>query len=179
MPPPPAPPSFRHVPVLLEEAVRAWRGAWPASASGAGAGPLFFADATVGGGGHSARLLALEPRARLFCLDRDADAVAASRARLPAERAHVEEGGFAALRQHLRRAGFPPAAGPSPSPPLTPPSPQHSPQHSQAHSPQHSPAPPPPPPPPLLHGILADLGVSSHQLDSAAPTRTTRRRRRP
>jgi 16S rRNA C1402 N4-methylase RsmH len=53
----PAPP-FRHVPVLLEEAVRAWRGSWPAAAS-----PLFYADATVGGGGHSARLLALEPRA--------------------------------------------------------------------------------------------------------------------
>jgi 16S rRNA (cytosine1402-N4)-methyltransferase len=81
-------------------------------------------DATVGGGGHAAAILATRPHLRLLGLDRDPDAVAAAQARLAefGDRARVVHARFDTLADH--------AGGP-------------------------------------LTGALFDLGVSSHQIDSA------------
>jgi len=86
----------------------------------------FFVDATVGAGGHAEALLEAGPRVRLLGLDRDADALAAARARLSrfGERAALRQADFGDLDSVL-------ADSPAPA------------------------------------GILADLGVSSMQLDRA------------
>ena len=61
-----------HVPVLAEEVVTALAG-----------GPGWYLDATVGGGGHAARMLAALPaEARLLGLDRDPGALAVAHDRL-------------------------------------------------------------------------------------------------
>lgn len=103
-----------------------WRGSWAEQHK-----QLYYVDCTVGGAGHSKSLLEQEPRARLLCVDRDDDALAAARARLPANRAALHAGTFgsfeAILKQH---ADFVNGAA-------------------------------------QVHGILADIGVSSWQLDSA------------
>jgi len=52
---------------MLEQTVAAWAGQ-PTQARA-----KFFVDGTVGGGGHSERLLQVEPNAVLLCLDRDTD----------------------------------------------------------------------------------------------------------
>jgi 16S rRNA (cytosine1402-N4)-methyltransferase len=57
-------------------------------------------DATVGGGGHAALLLEARPDLRLLGIDRDADAVTASKERLArfGERVQVQQGRFGELR---------------------------------------------------------------------------------
>jgi 16S rRNA (cytosine1402-N4)-methyltransferase len=65
--------SFRHLPVLVEEVVAALR---PRSEGR-------YVDATVGGGGHAARILeASAPGGWLYGCDRDEEALAAARDRL-------------------------------------------------------------------------------------------------
>ena len=71
-----------HVPVLAE-AVRDWA-----------TGSARAVDATVGGGGHAAILLGLG--ARVLGIDRDPDAIAATRVRLGTEAIEYREGSFAA-----------------------------------------------------------------------------------
>jgi 16S rRNA (cytosine1402-N4)-methyltransferase len=64
-----------HTPVLVDAVIEQLRGARP--------GAWRVLDGTLGGGGHTAALLAAG--ARVDALDQDADALAAARARLPAE----------------------------------------------------------------------------------------------
>ncbi|MCT0247985.1 16S rRNA (cytosine(1402)-N(4))-methyltransferase RsmH [Synechococcus sp. CS-205] len=103
--------TFDHQPVLAAAVVAAFA-ALPSEGT--------LLDATVGGGGHSALLLAAHPGLRLIGLDQDPAALAAAARRLEpfAERVSLVPGNF---------------AGYTPSGPLV--------------------------------GVLADLGVSSPQLD--------------
>lgn len=64
--------EFVHRPVMADEVV----------ALLAGVPPGLFVDATVGGGGHAAAVLAAHPGLRLVGIDRDADALAAAAAHL-------------------------------------------------------------------------------------------------
>ncbi|MGC8462837.1 MAG: 16S rRNA (cytosine(1402)-N(4))-methyltransferase RsmH [Acidimicrobiales bacterium] len=77
---------FTHVPVLRDDVVSLF----------ASVPPGWIVDATVGGGGHSAALLAAHPHLRVVGIDRDPDAVAAARARLApfGERALVRRARF-------------------------------------------------------------------------------------
>ncbi len=72
-----------------------------------------YVDATAGGGGHSLALLqALGPKGRLLAVDRDGEAVAATRTRLAADaRAVVRRGCFAELSGLLAQAGIGPLSG--------------------------------------------------------------------
>ena len=129
-----------------------------------------YLDGTLGGGGHSAALLdALGPRGRVIGVDRDPEALAAARARLAdaeaAGRFLAVQGTFADLDRHLAvlaaqqhpilegtpsadhpeaEEGAVPVAGPDAAPP-------------RASVPRG-----------VLHGVLLDLGISSHQIDEAA-----------
>ena len=106
-----------HEPVLVNAVVGALS---PALA----VGPLV--DATCGGGGHIAALLAAATPERVVALDRDQAALERAQARLVGARSvEFVHADFADLRAVLARLGVPPAGA-----------------------------------------ILADLGVSSHQLDS-------------
>ncbi|MFT3906059.1 MAG: 16S rRNA (cytosine(1402)-N(4))-methyltransferase RsmH [Steroidobacteraceae bacterium] len=86
-----------HIPVLVD-AVLASLALRPQS---------FCVDATFGRGGHSARILAaLGPQGRLLALDRDPAAIAAGRARFPAEpRLALVQGEFAQLAALVREYG--------------------------------------------------------------------------
>jgi len=64
--------DFTHVPVLLEEVLEAF----------AGCDDGVLIDATIGGGGHSAALLAAHPNLELIGFDRDPAAIAAAGERL-------------------------------------------------------------------------------------------------
>lgn len=88
-----------------------------------------YCDCTLGGGGHTAAILAAAPGCRVIGIDRDLEALAAARGHLApfGDRVIFVHGTFGELGDHLRRSGFD-----------------------------------------QVHGILADLGVSSWQLDSAA-----------
>ncbi|MEE8433277.1 MAG: 16S rRNA (cytosine(1402)-N(4))-methyltransferase RsmH [bacterium] len=88
----PPPPSFHHEPVLVDEVL-----------SFVPPGPGFLVDCTLGGGGHAEALLRAFPGARLFGCDRDADAVAASEARLVpfGERILLRRMPFSELGGHL------------------------------------------------------------------------------
>jgi 16S rRNA (cytosine1402-N4)-methyltransferase len=109
---------FRHVPVLLSEVI-------------AGLAPRTggrYLDATVGGGGHGAAILAASmPDGRLLGIDADPAALAAARERLAAfgERARLMHGNFRDMARLAAEAGVE-----------------------------------------RFDGILLDLGVSSHQLDT-------------
>ena len=108
--------SVYHAPVLVDEIAGLFEGA------------KFVLDCTLGGGGHTAALLALG--ANVTAIDRDPEAVAEAKKRLAAFEAagrfHVILGNFAELDTLL-------------------------PNKSQK-----------------FDGILADLGVSSHQIDESS-----------
>jgi 16S rRNA (cytosine1402-N4)-methyltransferase len=108
--------SAYHAPVLVDEIRKLFEGS------------KNILDCTLGGGGHSAALLATG--ANVTAIDRDPQAVAAARTRLAAEEAegrfHVILGNFAEADRLL------------------------------------------PHPRQKFDGILADLGVSSHQIDEAS-----------
>ena len=126
--------SAYHTPVLLDESVSALI----TDTSG------LYADATFGGGGHSAEILSrLSPRGRLIGFDRDSEAIAN---RIEDPRLTMVHGNFRFIRNFVeldRR--------------------QHAPGDSQtaaaAEMKDNNGG--------VLDGILADLGVSSHQFDSA------------
>jgi len=82
--------KFDHVPVMGREVVELFL---PVPTG-------LIVDATVGGGGHAAALLAARPDCSLLGIDRDADAVAAARDRLGVfgDRAQVVQGRFGELR---------------------------------------------------------------------------------
>ena len=108
--------SAYHAPVLVDEVRELFEGS------------KNILDCTLGGGGHSAALLAIG--ANVTAIDRDPEAVAAARKRLAAEEAqgrfHVILGNFAEADRLLTHPGQ------------------------------------------KFDGILADLGVSSHQIDEAS-----------
>jgi 16S rRNA (cytosine1402-N4)-methyltransferase len=81
--------SFEHVPVLRDEIVSLFS---PVPAG-------IFVDATVGGGGHSAALLAAYPDLQVIGLDRDAVALAAAAERLApfGDRVSLVHAAFSAL----------------------------------------------------------------------------------
>jgi len=110
--------SFSHLPVLLERVL-----ATLAPARGG-----IYVDATVGGAGHSAAILAASANVRLIATDRDLGAVDVARERLSefGERARVAHATFSEIGEVLDEAGID-----------------------------------------AVDGILADLGVSSFQLDTA------------
>jgi len=70
----------RHEPVMVEEILQSLQ---PERGG-------CFVDATVGGGGHSLRLLEASPQVRLLAVDRDADALERARDRLAAHADRVE-----------------------------------------------------------------------------------------
>lgn len=75
-----------------------------------------YVDATLGGGGHAAALLdALAPDGRVLGIDRDPEALRASRERLRAEiaagRFHALHGNFGALQDLLQAEGLVPIDG--------------------------------------------------------------------
>ncbi|KAG5181099.1 ribosomal RNA small subunit methyltransferase H [Tribonema minus] len=113
-----------------------------------------YVDGTLGGGGHSLALLnTLGSGGRVIGLDRDPEALAAASERL---KSYADAGRFAALRTN-----FSGAARALQSCPLLQ-------QHSSSPSSSGSGQPQESMPPPQVDGMLLDLGVSSHQLDSAA-----------
>jgi len=92
-PTPPEPGSFSHLPVMREEVVELLtevpRGV--------------LVDATVGGGGHAAALLAASPQHRLIGIDRDPEAITAAAAVLGpfGPRAELVRGRFDRLQEIL------------------------------------------------------------------------------
>jgi 16S rRNA (cytosine1402-N4)-methyltransferase len=96
-------------------------------------GPGRVVDATFGGGGHAAALLAANPQARIIAVDRDPDAAASA---FDDPRLQFISGDFADLDRLLAESGAP--EGGSDDDPQT-----------------------------AIAGVLFDLGVSSHQLDTA------------
>lgn len=109
--------TFSHVPVLLEETIASLQ----IDPDG------IYVDATAGGAGHSAAILAqLSERGRLVCLDQDPDAVAIISERIGSDpRVTVVHDNFSNIEDILSDLEI---SG--------------------------------------VDGILADLGVSSHQLDT-------------
>ncbi|MFN8620912.1 MAG: 16S rRNA (cytosine(1402)-N(4))-methyltransferase RsmH [Chloroflexota bacterium] len=88
-----------HLPVMVEEVMTALS---PVPGS-------FQIDATVGGGGHSLRILgAASPNGRLLGLDADAAAIARSRARLApyGDQVTLVQSNFEAIGTVAREAGF-------------------------------------------------------------------------
>ncbi|HTW20728.1 MAG TPA: 16S rRNA (cytosine(1402)-N(4))-methyltransferase RsmH [Mycobacteriales bacterium] len=92
----------RHVPVMLDRVLALLDPV-------ASARSAILVDATVGLGGHAAALLARHPDLRLIGIDRDADALARSRARLAAHRDRVTlvHGVYDSLADILAAAGTP------------------------------------------------------------------------
>ncbi|MEO7032362.1 MAG: 16S rRNA (cytosine(1402)-N(4))-methyltransferase RsmH [Polyangiaceae bacterium] len=93
-----AEPVFTHVSVMLGEVVAALE---PTRGG-------VFVDATAGGAGHSAALLAASPNLRLIACDRDPLAVRTAQARLAqfGERALVVHASFDQIPQRLAEAGI-------------------------------------------------------------------------
>lgn len=97
-------PVFTHQPVMTDEVV----------ALLAPVPPGVVVDATVGGGGHAAAILATHPHLRVLGLDRDPDAVEAARVTLApfGARAQVRQARFDAVDDALSGAGLaPPVSG--------------------------------------------------------------------
>lgn len=97
------PDGFEHSPVMAEEIVAVF--------AGVPAGTLV--DATVGGGGHSALLLASRPDCRLVGLDRDPQAIAAVRRRLEpfGERVTLHHARFDRLAAIMASTALAPVSG--------------------------------------------------------------------
>ena len=95
--------GFRHQPVLLERIVDLF----------APVPPGWVVDATVGGAGHAAALLARHPHLRVLGLDRDADALAAATEVLRpfGERARLHHVRFDALGDAVQQLGTTPVTG--------------------------------------------------------------------
>jgi 16S rRNA (cytosine1402-N4)-methyltransferase len=89
--------GFSHLPVMGREVVELLS---PVPAG-------MIVDCTVGGGSHAALLLDARPDITLLGIDRDADAIAAARARLAAfgSRAQVVHGGFEMLGEVVAEHG--------------------------------------------------------------------------
>lgn len=87
-------PDFTHVPVLLERVVELFRDVPPG----------LYVDATLGGGGHAAAVLAANPGLQLLGLDRDDVAIAAARRRLApfGDRVEIVRTGFGRLADVVR-----------------------------------------------------------------------------
>lgn len=81
-----APAEFRHISVLSQEVI-----------AGLQVGAGYYLDATVGGGGHSALILAAAPEAKLTALDQDVQAMIAAQQKLAefGERASFQQCNFA------------------------------------------------------------------------------------
>jgi len=86
--------DFTHVPVMLDRVVELLRDV-PAG---------LYVDATLGGGGHAAAVLAAHPGLRLLGLDRDDAAIAAARLRLApfGDRVEIVRTGFDRLADVVR-----------------------------------------------------------------------------
>ncbi len=86
--------DFDHVPVLLDRVVALFRDVPPG----------LYVDATLGGGGHAAAVLAANPGLRLLGLDRDDAAIAAARTRLApfGDRVQIVRTGFDRLADVVR-----------------------------------------------------------------------------
>ena len=155
--------SAYHTPVLLDESVSALI----TDTSG------IYADATFGGGGHSAEILSrLSPKGRLIAFDRDSEAL---ENRIDDPRLKMVHADFRFIRNFVeldRRAGaaggHQGAGGPD-APQSVRRRPGRSPEGdvgrpgaAGGHQGAGGPLTEGP-----LAGILADLGVSSHQFDSA------------
>ena len=114
-----SPITFSHIPVLLQECIDALA----INPNG------IYVDCTLGGGGHSEQIAKRLTSGRLIAIDRDENAVAASRKRLApyADRITFVHNNFSALPQILEDLQIP-----------------------------------------AVDGLLADLGVSSYQLDTPA-----------
>jgi 16S rRNA (cytosine1402-N4)-methyltransferase len=95
--------GFRHTPVLLERIVELF----------APVPPGWVVDATVGGGGHAAALLAAHPHLRVLGLDQDRDALAAAAERLEpfGDRARLHRTRFDALDDIVRQLDTTPVSG--------------------------------------------------------------------
>jgi len=91
---------FTHDPVMVEEVVALF----------APVPPGVVIDATAGGGGHAAALLAAHPHLRLLCIDRDPDAVEATTQRLGryGDRVWVRHARFDELDVVAREVGIEP-----------------------------------------------------------------------
>ncbi len=72
--------NFRHYPVMSNEVLEVF----------AGTAKKLFVDCTVGGGGHSHRILSAFPQARLIALDQDEESLELARATLAGFAARVE-----------------------------------------------------------------------------------------
>ena len=93
-----SPQPFEHQPVMVDEIVDLL-GPVP---------PGTVVDATVGGGGHAAALLAASPHVRVAGLDRDPDAIEAATTRLAAfgDRASLHHARFDAIDDVVRDLGL-------------------------------------------------------------------------
>ncbi len=92
-----------HRPVMLDEVIEALAPR---------AGGLYL-DGTLGGGGHSAALLAAAPDLRVWGVDRDSEALREAGARLApfGPRFHADHARFDELAERWERAGRPPLSG--------------------------------------------------------------------
>lgn len=95
--------EFSHIPVLFNETVDSLN----ITPDGV------YADATAGGGGHSAAVLGkLSENGRLIMIDRDPDAIEALTSRFSGDkRAVIVNGNFADIKGIIERAGFSGADG--------------------------------------------------------------------
>ncbi|MEL7313546.1 MAG: 16S rRNA (cytosine(1402)-N(4))-methyltransferase RsmH [Cyanobacteria bacterium J06559_3] len=111
---------FQHIPVMPEAVLEGLQIGSDSTVTARDA--VIYLDATVGGGGHSARILAVHPTARVVALDQDRTALAAAQECLAQQ-------GDRVTFHYTNFAEFDPGTT-------------------------------------RFHGILADLGVSSPQLDT-------------
>lgn len=127
--------GFEHEPVMADEVV-ALLAPVPAGV---------VVDATVGGGGHAAALLAAHPHLGVLGIDRDPEALRAARARLApfGDRVALRHARFGDLAEQVRSARADGGSWPAPA--------------TAGGDPAQG-----------LSGVLLDLGVSSPQLDDPA-----------